>query len=340
MPPKRKRNAEATQQEEASQTRKRQTRSVTKRIAQGQDETLPIPPPPTKPRQSTKSKTPNSKGPKSKATKRQEATPIPSQPSQSTPGVLSLTHPTLKNPVHAELYAPNQQPSASNSNPSPTLIFTHGAGGDLSTPAIVHFRTGYTSQLPILLFKGSMNLPSRVKGFSAALSYLDSHSSSSSQKGGRRVLGGRSMGSRAAIMTALDTISNAGNDKDKKRAAKDVDLVLVSYPLISPKGETRDQPLLDLPGTANVLFIIGSRDSMCPTERLMELREKMLARSWLVVVEGLDHGMHGKQEEMLGTSSGEVAAKWVRDKKVELLEIEEEYPVKVSEGTYRLDGED
>jgi predicted alpha/beta-hydrolase family hydrolase len=172
-----------------------------------------------------------------------------------------------------------------------------------------------------------MNLASRVKGFQACISHLDSEilnwtkkrptkdEETNGDNGERRLLlGGRSMGSRAAVMAALDHITNidaeAENAKDENKAVV-VDLVLCSYPLQGPKA-IRDQILLDLPSTANVLFIIGSRDAMCPLDLLAGVRKKMRAQSWLLVVEGMDHGMHGRGKEELGVRAGKAAAEWVR----------------------------
>ncbi|KAF2273167.1 uncharacterized protein EI97DRAFT_162666 [Westerdykella ornata] len=232
---------------------------------------------------------------------------------KGTSAVLSLTHPSLKNPIHCELYNPA---SPSTETPqSPTLIFTHGAGGTLSAPAVVHFREGYASQLPIFLFQGSMNLAARVKAFHACVEHSKSNGPNPKEaihaKHPPLLLGGRSMGSRAAVLTALDIVS--------RHPTTSVSLILCSYPLSPSKGDadTRSAPLLSLPPHCDVLFIVGSRDAMCPLEELGELRNEMLARSWLVIVEGLDHGMRAKREEELGRTAGEVAASWVRGERWE-----------------------
>jgi pimeloyl-ACP methyl ester carboxylesterase len=113
------------------------------------------------------------------------------------------------------------------------------------------------------------------------------------------------MGARAAVMAASEVL---GNDE-----GKEVDLVLVSYPLQGPK-DVRDQILFDLPASVSVLFVIGDRDAMCPLELLDGVRKQMKAKNQLVVVKSADHGMHTKPastEKDLGEQTGRIAAAWV-----------------------------
>lgn len=113
------------------------------------------------------------------------------------------------------------------------------------------------------------------------------------------------MGSRAAVMAASEVIEEG--------EGREVDLVLVSYPLQGPK-DVRDQILLDLPKSVKVMFVIGDRDSMCPLDLLDDVRKKMKANSQVVVVRGGDHGMHtkpAKLEKEVGEETGRLAAKWL-----------------------------
>lgn len=160
-----------------------------------------------------------------------------------------------------------------------------------------------------MAFQGNMNLAARVKGFHACIEHLkESEEGGTWGWGGRGevALGGRSMGARAAVIAASELLSQS---KSKSTAPKT--LVLVSYPLKGPNNDIRDKILLDLPSAVNVLFVIGDRDSMCPLELLNDVRKKMKAKSWLVVVAGMDHGMHGKNERALVELSGKWAAEWV-----------------------------
>ncbi|KAF2128384.1 hypothetical protein P153DRAFT_262877, partial [Dothidotthia symphoricarpi CBS 119687] len=191
------------------------------------------------------------------------------------------------------------------SNPSTpdsldTLIFTHGAGGTLSAPAVVNFCAGFSSSLPVFAFQGSSNLPARVQAFHECISHIRTW----------LLIGGRSMGARAAVMAATSFLTETIEETDERPKVR---LILVSYPLKGPKG-IRDEILLDLSEDVDVLFIIGERDAMCPLDPLEDVRGKMAAVSQLVVVRGADHGMcvRGKDREReVGEETGQVAARWV-----------------------------
>ena len=175
----------------------------------------------------------------------------------------------------------------------PSLIFTHGAGGGIANPATSDLAKGFAEVASVTLFQGTMNLQSRVKTFDAVIEH----------EGIDEVLGGRSMGARAA------TISAAKEGRTTKA------LLLVSYPLLGGKnGEEREQVLLDLDEKIGVLFVVGSNDAQCPLERLEKVRSKMSAKSWLLTVEGADHGMSWKPKELVQDMrrlTGKLAAEWV-----------------------------
>jgi predicted alpha/beta-hydrolase family hydrolase len=211
------------------------------------------------------------------------------------PESISIDSPLVKKPIESAMY------NSSTPRTGPTLIFTHGAGGTLSAPAVVNFCTGFSAAHPVLVFQGSMNLASRVKGFHACIENVDKKKGDATHL----VLGGRSMGARAAVMAAAEVL-----EQDEEAT---VELVLISYPLQGPK-DVRDQILLSLPASVSVLFVIGDRDAMCPLDLLNDVRSKMEAKSQLVVVRGADHGMHTKPasvEQKLGEQTGTVAAAWL-----------------------------
>lgn len=171
---------------------------------------------------------------------------------------------------------------------SSCLIFTHGAGGTLNSDGIADFSSGFATRLPLVCFQGNMNLKSRVKMFSEVMKNQDFES----------CLGGRSMGARAAVMAAT---------------LKTKLLVLESYPLHTDK-ETRDQILLDIDPSIEVLFAIGDKDSMCDLTRLDSVRKRMKCRTWLLVVQGADHGMKITPKAAIsevGRKTGEIAADWI-----------------------------
>src|ERR1700733_7583768 len=127
------------------------------------------------------------------------------------------------------------------------------------------------------------------------------------------------MGARAAVIAATGQFTAVGVTGVSS-------LILASYPLVSEKGDVRDRILLELPAEISVLFISGDRDSMCDLRKLNEVRGKMKAKSWMVVVRGADHGMNvagGKKATGAGGGgAGEVAARWLIGEKGEAEECE------------------
>jgi predicted alpha/beta-hydrolase family hydrolase len=188
----------------------------------------------------------------------------------------------------------------------PSLIFTHGAGGGLSAPATMNFARGYaTTGSPIVCFQGSMNLKARTNMFATVLAHYENNSEQLESTSKIVAFGGRSMGARAAVLAAQET--------------DDVNLlVLVSYPLVGPKGDVRDKILLDIRPDVHVLFISGDRDSMCDLALLAKVRAKMKAESWMVTVKGTDHGMNlaggaklKQASEEVVMETGSLAARWI-----------------------------
>ena len=189
-----------------------------------------------------------------------------------------------KSPIQCVLTAKDTKSLAQ----TPSLIFTHGAGGTLKADAVVNFTNGFAQTFPMVCFQGNMNFKSRVKMFDAVIEHQKAP----------LCLGGRSMGARAAVLAASSETTHS---------------VLVSYPLHTDK-ETRDQILLDLPESIKVLFVSGDRDAMCDIQRLQSVRRKMKCKSWIVVVEGADHGMNmksGVATQKVGEKTGEIAALWL-----------------------------
>lgn len=122
-------------------------------------------------------------------------------------------------------------------------------------------------------------LPELVAAHRAALRQArESHA-------GRVVLIGKSMGSRVGCHLSLEEPVAA--------------LVCFGYPLCGGGDPTklRDKVLRQL--RTPVLFVQGTRDPMCPLDRLASVRERMQAPSEVHVVEGGDHSLV-VQKRLLG----------------------------------------
>jgi len=94
---------------------------------------------------------------------------------------------------------------------------------------------------------------------------------------GKRVLIGKSMGGRIGCHVAV------------KLGAKPDALVCLGYPLVGQRGDVRDAVLLEL--ETPVLFVQGTRDTLCPLERLEAVRKRMRAPNVLHVVQGGNHSL-------------------------------------------------
>ena len=88
---------------------------------------------------------------------------------------------------------------------------------------------------------------------------------------------GKSMGGRVGCHLALEETVTA--------------VICLGYPLCGGgnSGKMRDEVLLE--SSQPILFVQGSRDSLCPLNLLEGVRQKMKAPNQLYVVEGGDHSL-------------------------------------------------
>lgn len=163
---------------------------------------------------------------------------------------------------------------------SPVFLFAHGAGAPSSHPWMRRWATllealGHvqTFDYPYMA-EGRRRpdvLPKLIAAHKAALtSVREAHRDPI-------VLIGKSMGSRVGCHLALE----------EEVAA----VVCLSYPLCGGGDRTklRDKVLLAL--RTPVLFVQGTRDSLCPLDLLENTRSQMTAVNELHVVEGGDHSL-------------------------------------------------
>ncbi|CAH8368679.1 unnamed protein product [Eruca vesicaria subsp. sativa] len=89
------------------------------------------------------------------------------------------------------------------------------------------------------------------------------------------ILAGKSMGSRVSCMVAVS--------EDIAVSA----VICLGYPLKGMKGAIRDETLLEI--GVPVMFVQGSKDPMCPLDKLQAVCNKMKAVTELHVIDGGDH---------------------------------------------------
>lgn len=91
------------------------------------------------------------------------------------------------------------------------------------------------------------------------------------------VLIGKSMGGRVGCHLALD-----------EEVAR---VICLGYPLCGAGNPEKMRDTVLLESTRPILFVQGTRDSLCPLDLLEGVRQKMKAPNQLYVVEGGDHSL-------------------------------------------------
>ncbi len=177
-----------------------------------------------------------------------------------------------KKPVVGKLVTPTTTP--------PLLLFAPGAGASCGSTWMGAWARRLESFSRVVRFDYTYMREGRKRpDHHDKLVATHKHvlASARARRGGRTVLIGKSMGGRIGCHVSLE---------------ESVDLlVCLGYPLVSA-GKTkkvRDEVLIAL--TTPVLFVQGTRDKLCPLDKLAEVREKMAARSQVHVVETGDHSL-------------------------------------------------
>jgi predicted alpha/beta-hydrolase family hydrolase len=106
-------------------------------------------------------------------------------------------------------------------------------------------------------------------------------------RGARTFLIGKSMGGRVGCHVSLE--EKVGG------------LICLGYPLcaMGNRSKLRDEVLRAL--TTPILFVQGTRDSLCPLNLLEHVRAEMKAPNFLHTVEGGDHSMRVPKRQLQGT---------------------------------------
>lgn len=163
---------------------------------------------------------------------------------------------------------------------SPILLFAHGAGAPTTSAWMTRWakslgKIGRVEAFDYPYMREGRKMPDRHEAL------LGAHREALVQARGRSrrtvVLIGKSMGGRIGCHLSLELRVSA--------------LVCLGYPLVSPgkSRALRDEVLrqLDTP----VLFVQGTRDRLCPLDRLAKVRRQMRAPNHLHVVDAGDHSL-------------------------------------------------
>lgn len=161
------------------------------------------------------------------------------------------------------------------------FLFAHGAGASSSSAWMLGWQKRISTLGPVTAFdypymRDGRRTPDPLPKLVTA--HREALTTTAVGHPGARVLAGKSMGSRVGCHVALQEPS--------VRA-----LVCFGYPLqgAGKRRAIRDEVLLEL--RVPILFLQGSRDPLCPLDRLDDVRTRMQAPSSLYVVEGGDHSL-------------------------------------------------
>jgi predicted alpha/beta-hydrolase family hydrolase len=197
---------------------------------------------------------------------------------------------------------------------APLFLFAHGAGGNMADRSVrllaallctrglhvVRFNFPYSE-------RGSRR-PDPMPLLQDCIAAVAS-SAVDKAEADRSILGGRSMGGRAASMLVADGFACDG-------------LLLLAYPL-HPAGQftkLRDAHLARI--TAPVLCFNGTRDSLCRRD-LMDQVVGRLSTNWRMHwLEAADHSFHvtkasGRTDAEVLNEIGDVTARWANTSRVE-----------------------
>jgi len=169
----------------------------------------------------------------------------------------------------------------------PFFLFAPGAGAPSSHPWMQRWKESLTQigDVETLDYdymregrKRPDRLPQLISAHRAALAAARTKTS------GPIILIGKSMGGRVGCHVALEEKVDG--------------VVCMGYPLcaMGDRSKLRDQVLRDL--HTPILFVQGTRDSLCPFDLLESVRKEMSAPNVLHVVEGGDHSLIVRKKDL------------------------------------------
>lgn len=162
---------------------------------------------------------------------------------------------------------------------TPQFLFAPGAGAPSTSRWMQGFRDRLAVLGPVHCFdypyqragrRSPDRLPVLLEAHRAALQALDPSLPV--------VLIGKSMGGRIGCHLANTLVPGQA-----------LAVVCLGYPLLGQSGALRDEVLLAM--RRPILFVQGTRDPLCPLDRLAAVRARMVAVNQLHIVDGGDHSL-------------------------------------------------
>jgi len=179
----------------------------------------------------------------------------------------------------------------------PFFLFAHGAGAPSASGWMRAWRDRLATLGDVVAFdypymRAGRKTPDKLPALIAAHRAVLAEARAKAQPGDPLFLIGKSMGGRVGCHVALEE--------------KVAGVICLGYPLQSgATGAMRDEVLVAL--RTPILFVQGSRDALCPLDKLAAVRARMTAPSTLLVVEGGDHSLavSAAQRKASGTTQAD-----------------------------------
>ncbi|KAL5065294.1 hypothetical protein RYX36_027031 [Vicia faba] len=185
---------------------------------------------------------------------------------------------------------------------SPVVIFAHGAGAPSSSDWMQRWKSMLMETLhaaDVVTFDYPYMSVGKKRAPPKAEKLVEFHSgivkeTTTKYPGHPLILVGKSMGSRVGCMVASMEDINVSA------------VLCLGYPLKGINGAVRDETLLQL--TVPTMFVQGSKDSLCPLDKLETTQKKMKAPTELHVIDGGDHSFKIGKKHLQANSSTQTDA--------------------------------
>ncbi|XP_010925754.2 uncharacterized protein [Elaeis guineensis] len=191
---------------------------------------------------------------------------------------------------------------------SPVVVFAHGAGAPSTSEWMVRWKEMLDEALDaveVVTFDYPYISGGKRKAPPRAEKLVDHHlgvvkDAVTKYPGHPLILVGKSMGSRVSCMVAGAECVNVSA------------VICLGYPLKGMNGAIRDETLLQL--RTPTFFVQGSKDGLCPLDKLATTCKKMKCINELHVIDGGDHSFKigKKYQESAGLSQGEAERRAVK----------------------------
>ncbi|CAL1373570.1 unnamed protein product [Linum trigynum] len=167
----------------------------------------------------------------------------------------------------------------------PVVVFAHGAGAPSSSDWMIRWKEllkNAMGAIEVVTFDYPYLSGGKKRAPPKAEKLVEFHKGivkETTEKYPRHplILAGKSMGSRVSCMVSAEA--------DIAASA----ILCLGYPLKGSKGAIRDETLVQL--KVPIMFVQGSKDALCPLEKLEAVRKKMKCETELYVVDGGDHSL-------------------------------------------------